>query len=122
MTEYELLDLTGVTATFTMTAISLYLTVISAYLYVAFSAGAKLSKSQAFTVSILFVVASGLFIRIAVMNLVKQSQLVDRLKELQSDGVFFTSESSAVILAIVLMLGVVASLKFMWEIRHPKPE
>jgi hypothetical protein len=122
MTEYELTDLTATAATLVMTAISIYLTIVSAYLIAAFTTGTKLNRSQAFVISTLFVFGSSLFIYAAVVNLLKQIYIIERLVELQAAQPFYFSERSAVLIAIFLISGVIASLKFMWDIRHPKTE
>jgi hypothetical protein len=120
MTEYEIGDLTGTTATLALTAISLYLTTVSAYLFTAFTAGAKLTRSQAFVISTLFVAGSGTFIYAAAANVLKQSYLITRLTELEAGQPTYFSENSAVFLSIILISGVIASLSFMWNVRHPK--
>lgn len=122
MTEYELVDITGTTATTGLAGISLYLSVVSAYLFVAFSAGAMLTRSQTFIVSILFIAAASLFTYVAVANVLRQTYFLERLAEIETDATLFFSERSAAILAIVMILGIFASLKFIWDVRHPKTE
>ena len=121
MTEYELTELNATAASLTMRAVSIYLPLVSAYLIAAFTTGAKLNRSQAITVSTLFVFGSGLFAYTAVANLKKQMWGIEQLKEISRQDYYF-SDTTVLLLGIFLFAGIIASLKFMWDIRHPKTE
>ena len=62
MTEAELLEHFWSTQEMALSSFALYLTVFSAYLIVAYMAGAKLSTAQATLVSLGFLVSCGLII------------------------------------------------------------
>ncbi len=59
MTEYELLDLMASMEAHMATQFSLYLTVISAYMVVAYLAGDKLTMAQVWIASVLMIFAAG---------------------------------------------------------------
>jgi hypothetical protein len=61
MTEYELVESIGVYASNSLQALSLYLTMVSAYLIVAFMAGDKLARRQVITINTLFIIGALLF-------------------------------------------------------------
>ncbi len=55
MSHYELADILGSYIAYAMAGMSLYLTVVSGYILVAYLAGASLSKSQSFIVNSIFI-------------------------------------------------------------------
>ena len=59
MTEYELLDLMASMESHMATQFSLYLTVVSAYMVVAYFVGVSLTRPQVFIASMLMILAAG---------------------------------------------------------------
>jgi hypothetical protein len=57
-----------------------------------------------------------------VANVLRQTYFLERLAVIETDATLFFSERTAAILAIVLIMGIIANLKFMWDVRHPKTE
>ena len=122
MTEYELLDALGTFSSGMQSWIALYFSGVSAYLIVAYMVGKKLTKPQAITISggfVLFAILcimgfSGLGLRLA--------EITGELRELRPEQAYLTSESGVLMSSLVLIIGILASLRFMWSIRHPKTE
>ena len=99
---------------------SLYLTMIFAYVVVAFMAGAKLSRLQLGLTTFIFVLASAFEIfNIALLNtsiFVKMSQLAEFGGPIP-DSPIGTSSWPAL---LVWSSGAVAALIFMWSVRRDK--
>ena len=116
---------------------TIYLTVVSAFLGAAYVGGAKLSRPQAIIGSAVFT-AAGLFSAQQVYSFFKEfdSQLrsigtmyvhmADVYNKpawtVYGEGVIASAEAGLheYILLGLMMLGILASLYFMWSVRHPK--
>jgi len=122
MTEYELLDALGTFSSGMQSWIAVYFSGVSAYLIVAYMAGGDLTKSQAITISGGFI----LFAILCIMGFfglgLRLAEISVELRELRPEHVYLTSESGVLIASLVLIIGIPASLRFMWSIRHPKTE
>ena len=122
MTEYELVDVLISYNTAAMSALALYLTTVSGYLIVAYLAGKNLTASQTVIVSVLFIVFALFFGYGAVGYLRRGLLMADELRTI-NPGEFFGVAPWLVFLAAGLCFaGILASLRFMWDIRHPKTE
>ena len=102
-------------------ALMLYLTVSSGYLIVAYLAGDKLTNSQAFFVSTLFFV----FAIYALWGVTQYWASGDQARlALEASGALEEIELnyvgiSPVVIALPMgLLGIIGSLKFMWDVRH----
>jgi hypothetical protein len=120
MTEYEYAD---VIATYSSNAgafLAVYLTVVTGYLITAFMAGSRLSSLQVTILSIGFIVAAGVLTYAtygAGMTQVYYTQMLLDLAEGSPQAA-----TSAVIktLGSLMLGGLLSSLFFMWNVRHPK--
>jgi len=120
MTEYELADLAGNYSMGALSAMSLYLTIVSAYLIVAFVAGERLKTVQTLIITVLFVSAASFFTFGTVGFFSRQVYLLNKLALLQPDASFFMDLRAIAWIAVVESLGIIAALIFMWQVRHPK--
>ena len=59
MTEYELADLTGAAMSNFLTSFTVFVSVVTAYVIAAFTAGKRLSKPNVYVVNTCFLMASG---------------------------------------------------------------
>ena len=122
MTEYELADLVASTISNSLIIAPILISVASAYLVVAWVVGSKLDRSQVLLINTLFVGFIALFglswaRRIQVALSYQEALLQvnpDRMAEI---GVWLPPAA-----LIANFLTVLACLKFMWDIRHPKRE
>ena len=122
MTEYELIDAVGTYSSGMQSWTALYFSGISAYLITAYVVGKNLNKSQAIIISggfILFAINAvagyqGLGLKLAALN--------EELTALRPENTSLASELGISIYSLVFVLGILVSLKFMWDIRHPKPQ
>ena len=119
MTEAELLEHFWSTQEMAISSFAVYLTVFSAYLIVAYMAGAKLSTAQATLVSLGFLVSCGLIIwGVTVywhMGFVAGKKLGSAYPEM-----WLVDLNPAYIASPLLVAGVIGALLFMWGVRHPK--
>ena len=123
MTEYEMMDVI-VNRFSTMTdQAALYFALVSGYLIAAFFVGARLTLLQVFVVNSLFIMWTvGLLIGWSTA-LEATLDLDAAMRQLESPTVGSTMNSaaaSAYLFSIVQTIGIIASLIFMWSVRHPK--
>jgi len=125
MTEYELLDLTTGTIDSMYDSVALYLSIVSGYLLVAYLAGANLTRTQTTIISTLFVFGAGLQIwglisyQIANEEYLAAKAMISPLTKYQQT---LASQNAGFIISSILGAGIIASLYFMWTVRHPKTE
>ncbi len=122
MTEYELADLVASTVANSLIIAPILISIASAYLVVAWVVGSKLDRSQILLINCLFVGFTLLFglswARRIQVALSYQEELLktnpDRIAEI---GQWLPPGA-----IIIIILTILACLKFMWDIRHPKSE
>jgi hypothetical protein len=122
MTEYELQDLAFSAGGIAGTYGSIWITIISGYLLVAYVAGRDLSRPQVSLVNLLFLFTSGLFAYGTIPSLGKQLSIVNMLRAIHPDNFYPTTEPIVTAVAVIFGLIILASLKFMWDVRPPKTE
>jgi len=102
------------------TMLSVYLSATTGYLIAAYLVGQKLTFSQSFTVSGLYVVFASLSAYAAIGFALRGVDYVAIMMEHRPDAIFYGRPEAVLPLGAVLFVGIVASLKFMWDVRHPK--
>ncbi len=121
MTEYELLDLIASGTDQMADMFSLYLTVLSAYLIVAYILGRKLSVSQFVGLTVLFLFAAGGQTLGIYQNGVHIGELFIRKQEITPltpyEAQYVTNTNAWV---IAMSVGILVSVVFMWQVRHHK--
>jgi hypothetical protein len=124
MTEYEMGEMMHAQSAQMWTAAQMYFTLVSGYLIVGYLVGAKLTRAQASVISTLYLVwVIGTVIgQVTAGSTYMQLQMA--LSELDSLAVSNTGETPATLFAFWLFqfLGIVASLWFMWSVRHLNTE
>ncbi len=123
MTEFELMELIqgvydkmGVDAT-------MYFTLVSAFLVVAFLAGDKLSTKQLFIVIVLYV----FWVLGNINSMYTGMLLAEKLENslVQMGSTYYGDSSTAFWVLFFMVIqagGILASLYFMWSVRHPASE
>ena len=122
MTEYELADLVASTIANSLIIAPILISIASAYLVVAWIVGSKLDRSQVLLINSLFVGFTLVFglswARRIQVALSYQEELLrvnpDRMAEI---GTWLPPGAT-----ILMVLIILACLKFMWDIRHPKKQ
>ena len=97
-----------------------YFALVSAYLLVAYLAGAKLSKLQLTIINSLFVLWIGGIVLGTISALEATTLIEEKLNALDSDFTVGGSAAGLYNFIAIQIGGVVASLFFMWSVRHPK--
>ena len=122
MTEYELVDALGTYASAMQAWAATYISVLSAYCVVAYMAGKNLSTSQAMIIGTGFV----FFAFMCAANFYGISnrtiEFAAELKQLRPDRIYVASDEALWVISLIMLFGIIACLKFMWDIRHPKTE
>ena len=119
-----LLEVSFVTWGNVISLLALLITIISGYLVVAYIAGAKMTRAQVTLVNFLYVLMSAFLIwacremalRAAVFEDTAYAMATGPVSELYARG------DVAVAIISAFSLALLASFKFMWDVRHPKPE
>lgn len=125
MTEYEMGELLYNTYDTLWETSQMYFTLVSAYLVVAWLVGTKLTRGQYVIVTALYlfwvagIIQTQVFTGMSTVNLASSiaSQNSVLLREYGSGAAMFIGIYS---FTVVMVGGVLASLYFMWSIRHPK--
>jgi len=122
MTRYELGDLITNLINGGTPVLALLITIITAYLFVAWSVGQQLTKSQVALVNAVFLVFSPLMI----FGWARRFQIALRLQEeLRSVAPGIAGGISQGLIAVVSLMFfilILGSIMFMWDVRHPKAE
>jgi H+/Cl- antiporter ClcA len=106
----------------TVEVVSLYLTATSGYLIVAYLAGNKLTRSQMIIVSTLYVSIAGLSSYGAIAWLSRATHFARQARNIDATIPFSPNPFLWIIVGLVLFLGIIACLKFMYDVRHPEAE
>ena len=101
---------------YAMTAMSLYVTAVSGYLLVAFFIGPKLTLVQTATFTILFLVFAG-FMAYGAFGFFENAYEFGR-----EYGRGYAQPWVGDLALITQGGGIIASVYFMWQVRHPKTE
>ena len=122
MTEAELVSAAQALWSNVIGLMAILLSVLSAYLVVAYLAGSKLTRSQV-------VIVNALYILVSVFLVWAMFVLSQRALEVATLAINISTQRELaptpnVALALVALFGVcsLASLKFMWDVRHQKAE
>lgn len=116
MTPYEYLDVSASYAETGGSALMSYFTVLTAYFIVAYVVGTSLNRSQVFA-------ATGLFLMMELFTTWGTATYMYASREYRIlAGEWVPPVAPHYIAIPLLVIGVISGLKFMWDVRHPKPD
>ena len=122
MTEYEIVDALGTYSSGMQSWAALYMSLVTAFLATAYLAGKKLTKSQVLIVGACFV----FFACMAVFGVLglgfRMAEFAAELGELRPDSMYMSRVEGIWFFGFMMLFGIIVSLKFMWDVRHPKAE
>ena len=126
MTEAEFVGLIQNATSYFMSAFTIWLSIVSAYLIAAYAVGRNLTAVQTFIISVLYIVCSSMFAALTLLFTTRVATMIQTKVEkfpaadwpVRYDDL--VAQYISLGLALIMVLGVVASLYFMWSIRHPK--
>ena len=118
MTEAELVEAWGIFLGNSQTAMGLYLSILSGYLIIAYAVGRKLSRIQAIIVSTLFFFASAFCTLILTIWWQRALEFALEARAINPERIVSNSHDVVYTIAALFSLGILASLYFMWNVRH----
>jgi hypothetical protein len=122
MTEYELMDSIVSFNGAMQSWVSHYITGLFAYLVTAYFVGARLTRSQTIIISSAFV--AFVFLAIFAVNGAGNQCLAFKAEiiALNPNRIVALTQEVLWLALVIMMLGILVSLKFMWDVRHPETE
>jgi hypothetical protein len=120
MPELELLELAHLSMSNMLASFAIFLTLVSGYLIIAYTAGAEFSRSQVIIINILFVLMSLIFLFGVYGYGQAALDLSLEARDLNPSRPYRSSEHLPVITVFVNSLAIVSSMYFMWHIRKTK--
>ena len=120
MTEAEAFEMALISAGNATNAFSQYVTFTFAYITAAYFVGNKLSRFQVLAASGLYLFAAVFAFGNAVTDLQWWTKAVEHTGELTPEGIASDTGFWITSSASLMMLGIIVSLYFMWNVRHPK--
>ena len=124
MSEYELYEIVvGFTGNLEQ-SMAVLISLLSAYLVLAYAIGAKLTRFQVLYISICFTVAYIGVLQAQIFYLDETLQLAERLEAIrkQSSIAEGTGELSIAMFITIRILFLLGAIYFMWNVRHTKTE
>lgn len=120
MTEFELEYLLTELGVAALETFGMYVTVTVAYLVAAYVAGEKLTKLQVFIVNTLFLVSTIISVWACIGYISRAIPIADALEVLNPDRRYSLQPPVLIAVLVVQSLGILACLKFMWDVRQPR--
>jgi hypothetical protein len=122
MSEAELLEVSNIMWSNAISLLGLAITLISGYLIVAYIAGANMTHSQAIIINILYI-GFALLLFLTMMSFsYSAGELATVAFEMSTQLTNPPRTMLAYAIGVFVTFCVAASLKFMWDIRHPQKE
>ena len=122
MTEAELLEVAANYWSNVISLITIFITAMSGYLVVAYIVGKELNTQQATLVNTLYGALQG-FALFSIFEFARAGVENGKLAlEMSTQRTVGPSESIPFVFIAIMFPMILASYKFMWDIRHPKAE
>jgi len=122
MTELELVEAANSYFELGVEVLGFYMTVTSGFLIAAYLVGDKLTRSQMVTISTLYIFMAVVSTYAAFAYISRGVHYALLLKDLESAGRIYASPFFPALITTILATGILASLRFMWNIRNPKSD
>jgi hypothetical protein len=122
MNEAEAFEFSAMYIANVLTAFTVYITFTFAYLVAAFFVGRQLTRYQALVASILYVFSAGSAEISMLANIQWMGVAVAHAGNLAPTGIVQSTEFWEIYLGVLTSSGILISLYFMWDVRHPKTE
>lgn len=122
MNEAELVEAWGLFLGNSQTALGLYLSVLTGYLIIAYLVGNKLTRVQVLIVTVLYVSASAIITLWFFAWWSRALEFAMEARQLNPDRQVANSIGATWAITSMLVMATVASLYFMWSMRHSRTE
>ena len=122
MSEYELVDAFWSAHMAAATALVFYLSIVSGYLFIAYSVGRNLLRSQVAFINLLFVVFGTFTTWGTYIYFRAGTEYYRRIENLSLTDFLGIDQTLAPhkIVAVILVAGMIGCLKFMWDVRRAR--
>ena len=122
MTDAELWELIIMSLGNAASIIAIYLSVTSGYLIVSYLVGKNLTRMQNTLITGLYITFAVIITLATVANFDRAAYLLKFTEETYRSPLSSGLPAVAIITGPILLIGVAACVKFMWDVRHPKTE
>ena len=122
MVEAEILEISSMTWGNSIALVGLVITLISGYLIAAYIVGAKMTHSQSVIINFLYIGFASFLVLSFFVFALSALELDALALEMSTQRSNAPRPVLAYTVGIFMGFCVLASLKFMWDIRHPQPE
>lgn len=119
MTDHELVDAIASFNSNMHFWATLYIALLSAYLVTAYKAGANLSKSQTMIINTGCIIFAGTQIVGVRASGMRSLEFAAELQAINPEREFALTPIVLWVVALIMLIGILACLKFTWDIRHP---
>lgn len=120
MTEFEIIEASATYNGLMQGWIGAYFTAFTAYCVVAYLVGSKLSTRQATFISACYFVYGSLCILGCYGSGMLLTEFAEAARDINPDRSFVARVPVIIISIVIFSVSLVGSLRFMWDIRHPK--
>jgi len=122
MTEFEFAEMIQGAVSNGLTSFTIWLTLVSGFLYVAYTAGKDLKRIQTIIISTLYLVSASIFTAMTFVFFSRAAATVDAKADVFPDAVLPVASSAvmqntAIAIASLMALGVLVSLYFLLNVR-----
>ena len=105
------------------THLSIYLTIVTAYLVAAYLVGKNLTRLQVSVATFIFVVAyifEALFLTVLFRSIVNATRAYSERFSVHSEANIYMVYGTQVVALVILIVIFISSIWFMWSVRHSK--
>ena len=122
MTEFEIIEASATYNGLMQGWIAAYFAAFTAYCIVAYLVGKKLSTRQVLFISACYFVSSSLCILGCYGSGMLLTEFAEAARAINPDRPFVARVPVIVVSILIFYASLLGSLRFMWDIRHPKTE
>lgn len=122
MTEAELIDAAQATWGNVISIIAILISLLSGYIVLAYVAAEKMTVAQVTIVNTLYILIYTLILGSNYTLTTRATEMAELSIQKSTERVLGPTPELPILLVIVFGFCVLASLKFMWDVRHPKEQ
>ena len=122
MTEAELIDAAQATWGNVISIIAILISLLSGYIVLAYVAAEKMTVAQVTIVNTLYILIYTLFLGSNYTLTTRATEMAELSIQKSTERVMGPTPELPILLVIVFGFCLLASLKFMWDVRHPNTE
>jgi magnesium-transporting ATPase (P-type) len=120
MTQAEAMELIAIWSGLASTDFALYITATFAYIVAAYVVGSKLTRIQTLMISFLYVWLAVIAVLAVDSDFTWMQISIEQLVDKRLQGITYTGEFWRLPVTGFMICGILVSIYFMWNVRHPK--